>query len=94
MLYKIYVVYDREKSSTDFYQERIQETQKKYGPSQSSFQEKVFGLLVLHVKWDDGRSTLDLRNGAGYIYEVYIDKEVERKKASQIRKRAIREKSV
>jgi len=94
MLYKIYVIYDRAKSSSEFYQEKIQETQKKYGPAQSHFQEKVFGLLVLHVKWDDGKSTLDLRNGAGYIYEVYIDKEAERKKASQIRKRAIQEKSV
>lgn len=93
-LYKIYVVYDREKSSADFYQERILETRKKYGPAQSHYQERNFGLLVLHVKWDDGNSTLDLRSGAGYIYEVYIDKEAERKKASQIRKRNIQDKSV
>ena len=93
-LYKIYVVYDRAKSSAEFYQERILETRKKYGPAQSHYQEKNFGLLVLHVKWDDGKSTLDLRNGAGYIYEVYIDKVAERKKASQIRKQKIQDKSV
>lgn len=93
-LYKIYVVYDRAKSSSDFYQNRIQETRKKYGPAQSHYQEKVFGLLVLHVKWDDGKSTLDLRSGAGYIYEVYVDKDRERKKASQIRKNRIQKKSI
>jgi hypothetical protein len=93
-LYKIYVVYDRAKSSAEFYQQRILETRKKYGPAQSHYQERTFGLLVLHVKWDDGKSTLDLRNGAGYIYEVYVDKEMERKKASEIRKRTVQEKSV
>lgn len=94
LLYKIYVVYDREKSSADFYQERILATRKKYGPAQSHYQERVFGLLVLHVKWDDGKSTLDLRSGAGYIYEVYVDKDAERRKASKDRKRNIKKKSI
>lgn len=94
LLYKIYVIYDRAKSSKDFYQELIQKTRKEYGPAQSHYQERVFGLLVLHVKWDDGVSSLDLRSGAGYIYEVYIDKAAERKKASQIRKKSIQNKSI
>lgn len=93
-LYKIYVVYDRSKSSAEFYQERILATRKNYGPAQSHYQERVFGLLVLHVKWDDGKSTLDLRSGAGYIYEVYVDKDAERRKASKIRKKNIKEKSI
>lgn len=94
LLYKIYVIYDRQKSSADFYQDLIVKTRKEYGPAQSHYQERVFGLLVFHVKWDDGKSTLDLRSGAGYIYEVYIDKVAERKKASQIRKKKIKEKSI
>ena len=94
LLYKIYVVYDRAKSSDAFYQERIVETRKQFGPAQSHYQEKVFGLLVLHVKWDDGTSSFDLRSGAGYIYEVYVDKKAERKKAAQIRKRQTQEKSI
>lgn len=93
-LYKIYVVYDRAKSSTEFYQKLITDTQSKYGPAQSHYQESNFGLLVLHVKWDDGKSTLDLRSGAGYIYEVYVDKDAEQKKASQIRKRKLKESSI
>lgn len=94
LLYKIYVVYDRAKSSADFYQEKILATRKKYGPAQSHYQERVYGLLVLHVKWDDGKSTLDLRSGAGYIYEVLVNKDAERKKASLIRKKNIKEKSI
>lgn len=93
-LYKIYVVYDRAKSSQDFYQQRIEQTRKKFGTPQSQYQERVFGLLVLHVKWDDGKSTLDIRSGAGYIYEVYVDKEAERKKAAQIRTKKIQKKSI
>jgi len=94
LLYKIYVVFDRAKSSDDFYQQRILQTRKKYGSAQSHYQEKTFGLLVFHVKWDDGKSTLDIRSGAGYIYEVYVDKEREMKKASTIRQRKIQEKSI
>jgi len=94
MLYKIYVIYDRAKASPEFYQQRIEDKRKLYGPAQSHYQEKVFGILVLHVKWDDGKSSMDLRSGAGYIYEVYVDKGAERKKASQIRKKKIQEKSI
>jgi hypothetical protein len=94
LLYKIYVVYNRAKSSDKFYQKRIIESRKQFGPAQSHYQEKVFGLLVLHVKWDDGTSSFDLRSGAGYIYEVYVDKKAERKKAAQARQRKIQEKSI
>jgi len=94
LLYKIYVVYDRAKSSAEFYQQRITETRKKYGAPQSHYQEKVYGLLIFHVKWGDGNSSLDLRSGAGYIYEVYVDKLAERKKASEYRKRKLKSKSI
>ena len=93
-LYKIYVIYDRAKSSAEFYQQRIEATRKQYGSAQSHYQEHVYGILVLHVKWDDGKSSLDLRSGAGYIYEVYVDKDAERRKASQIRKKKIKDKSI
>ena len=94
LLYKIYVIYDRAKSSSEFYQQLIKDTRKKYGPAQSHYQEQVFGLLVLHVKWNDGKSSLDLRSGAGYIYEVYTDNDAERRKASQVRKKRMKEKSI
>ena len=93
-LYKIYVVYDRTRSSADFYQKLIGEAQKRYGPAQSHYQENVFGILVLHVKWDDGTSSMDLRSGAGYIYEVLVDISAERKKANQIREKRTLKKSI
>jgi hypothetical protein len=86
-LYKIYIVYDREKSTQEFYKGLIDHAYKEYGPAQSHYQENVFGIEVLHVKWDDGKSTLDLRSGAGYVYQVLIDKDAERRKANQIRQK-------
>ena len=93
-MYKIYIVYDRDKSTEAFYKELIEKTRKQYGPAQSHYQENIFGILVLHVKWDDGSSTLDLRSGAGYVYEVLIDKDAERKKANQIRQKRTLEESI
>ena len=89
-LYKIFVVYDRAKSSNDFYKSLIKKTQKEHGNASSYYQENVMGIVVLHAIWDDGTSTLDLRSGAGYIYEVMINKAAERKKAlAQQRKGSI-----
>ena len=93
-LYKIYIVYDQEKSSEAFYKELIEKTRKEYGPAQSHYQENIFGILVLHVKWDDGSSTMDLRSGAGYVYEVLIDKGAEREKGNQIRQKRTLEESI
>ena len=53
-LYKIYIVYDRARSTETFYK---------------------------------STSTLDLRSGAGYVYEVMIDKAAERDKAKQLRRK-------
>ncbi|WP_455200306.1 hypothetical protein [Kaarinaea lacus] len=86
-LYKIYIVYDREKSTDRFYKSLIDKAHKEYGPAQSHYQENVFGILVLHVKWDDGTSIMDLRSGAGYVYEVLIDKAAEREKANKLRRK-------
>jgi hypothetical protein len=93
-LYKIYIVYDREKSTDAFYKALIDQAHKDYGPAQSHYQENIFGILVLHVKWDDGSSTLDLRSGAGYVYQVLIDKAAEREKANQIRQKRALEESI
>lgn len=89
-LYKIYIVYDRKVSTQKFYLNLIDKTQKQYGNSQSNYQENVMGIPVLHVKWDDGQSIMDLRSGAGYVYKVLIDKSAQKQKAlQQQRKRSI-----
>ncbi|WP_455206502.1 hypothetical protein [Kaarinaea lacus] len=93
-LYKIYIVYDREKSTDAFYKELIDKAHKEYGSAQSHYQENIFGIQVLHVKWDDGSSTMDLRSGAGYVYQVLIDKTAEREKANRIRQKRSLEESI
>jgi hypothetical protein len=89
-LYKIYIVYDRKVSTQDFYLKLIDKAQEQYGNAQSNYQENVMGIPVLHVKWDDGESIMDLRSGAGYVYKVLIDKSAQKEKAlQQQRKRSI-----
>ena len=80
-LYKIYIVYDRALNSPEFYQQKITEAQQKYGPSQGQFDENVFGLTVKHTTWEDEQSLLDLRSGAGFIFEVLMDKKTAQAKA-------------
>jgi len=93
-LYKIYKVYDRARSSKEFYQQLISDAQKLYGPAQSHYQENVFGILVLHVKWEDSVTSMDLRSGAGYIYQVLVDIAADHKKGNQLRKKHTLEKSI
>lgn len=89
-LYKIYVVYDRAVSTQAFYLDLIDKAQAQYGNAQSNYQENVFGILVIHAKWDDGKSIMDLRSGAGYVYKVLIDKAAQQEKnLVQQRKRSI-----
>ena len=89
-LYKIYVVYGREVSTQAFYLDLIDKAQEQYGNAQSHYQENVFGILVIHAKWDDGKSIMDLRSGAGYVYQVLIDKAAQKEKdLHQQRKRSI-----
>lgn len=80
-LYKIYIVYDRALTSPEFYQQKIAEARQKYGPSQGHFEENVFGLTVKHTTWEGEQSLLDLRSGAGFIFEVLMDKKVAQAKA-------------
>ena len=79
-LYKIYVVYGRERSTREFYKKLIDQTQRVYGPAKSHYQEKYYGITVLHVKWEDQQSELDLRSGAGFVYQVLTDKKTKQKK--------------
>jgi hypothetical protein len=73
-LYKVYIVYDKSLTSDEFYQQKIDETKAKYGEAKDRFDENYFGLPVKHIYWEDERSVLDLRLGAGFVYKVLIDK--------------------
>ena len=73
-LYKIYVVYNRTASNDRLYNDLIQQHAALHGEPHETYQEKVFGMLVKHVAWINEESILDLRSGAGYIYQVRIDR--------------------
>jgi hypothetical protein len=89
-LYKIFIVYDRALTSPEFYRQKITEARKKYGKPQGQFEEQVFGLTVKHTTWEGEQSVLDLRSGAGFIFEVLMDKKVaQAKKVRQQLKNAI-----
>ncbi|HSG05583.1 MAG TPA: hypothetical protein VLB09_04205 [Nitrospiria bacterium] len=87
-LYKIFVVYDRILFHTRFYDELAKEMEDSFGPPGRVFEEKFFGLDIQHTLWEDSGSVLDLRKGAGFIYQVRIDKKRndEKKKAIARRK--------
>lgn len=89
-LYKIFVVYDRIFFHTRLYEDLIEEMKKSFGPPLKTYQEKFFGLSIQHTRWEDDASVLDLRKGAGFIYQVRIDKAAEHEKArAQTKKKGI-----
>lgn len=80
-LYKIFIVYDRALTSPQFYRQQITEASRKYGSPQGQFEEKVLGLTVKHTTWEGEQTLLDLRSGAGFVFEVLMDKDVAQAKA-------------
>lgn len=89
-LYKIFIVYDRIYFHTRFYEKLVEETTAAYGKPQDTYQEEFFGIPILHARWEDSASVLDLRKGAGFIYQVRIDKMAAEKKAKErARKKSI-----
>lgn len=77
-LYKIYLVYNKSfDTGTDsdaFYQALVQQHTDQYGKAHNTFQETVYGIKVQHNAWMNDDSVLDLRSGAGYVYQVRLDR--------------------
>ncbi|MBI3610238.1 MAG: hypothetical protein HY204_06000 [Nitrospirae bacterium] len=89
-LYKIFIIYDRIYFHTPFYENLVKATKKSYGAPHDTYQEDLFGMPIQHTRWEDAVSVLDLRKGAGFIYQVRIDKAAAQKKAkAQTRKKSI-----
>jgi len=89
-LYKVFIIYDRVLFHTRFYEELIEKTKKTYGDPKDAYQEDFFGLPIQHTRWEDSTSILDLRRGAGFIYQVRIDKTTnEIKTKAQTKKKSI-----
>ncbi len=73
-LYKIFIVYDRQPELRKLYNHLKQSLVSHFGRAEQEFKRTVFGLVVTHTQWDDGKTLLDLREGAGFVYQVRIDK--------------------
>jgi len=75
-LYKIFIVYDPKfVSDTDaLYTQLKQRLVSHFGKANNVFTRKIFGLSVTHSQWEDSDTLLDLREGAGFVYQVRIDK--------------------
>jgi hypothetical protein len=86
-LYKIFIIYDRTLFHTPFYDRLIEEVKRQYGPPQDSYTEPFFDLTIQHTLWEDEASTLDLRKGAGFIYQVRIHKAAAEKKERSAHKK-------
>ena len=86
-LYKIFIVYDRIFFHTRFYQKLAEEVRTQFGDPKDTYQENFFGLSIQHTLWEDSESILDLRKGAGFIYQVRIDKEAAARKKKTLRRK-------
>lgn len=72
-LYKIYTVYHRNLTQPEFYAALLADMKKRHGEPLRSYEDQVMGLPVRHVEWKDQHNTIDLRMGAGFIFEVRFD---------------------
>lgn len=86
-LYKIYVVYDRVMTHTRLYEQLVERFTKEHGPPTRSYQDDYFGLPIQHTVWEDDRTTLDIRKGAGFVFQVRVDRATAEKKAKAVQKR-------
>ena len=80
-LYTVYIVADRSQASAGFYKQLIKQTKDRHGEPKAEFQEQVFGIKVQHTAWEDKQTILDVRSGAGFVYQVLIHKSAAQQKA-------------
>jgi hypothetical protein len=86
-LYKIFIIYDRSHYDTPFYEQLIEDVASRYGLPQKTYEEEFFGLQIQHTLWENEDTLLDLRKGAGFVYQVRTDKTAAQKKARPQKKR-------
>lgn len=89
-LYKIYVIYPKSHALTKNYQNQLTRFKQKFGDPSDSSRESYYGMEIQHNRWDNVITSLDLRLGAGFIYEVWVQKKAAKLKAlQQERKKSI-----
>ncbi len=79
-LYKVFTVYDRVLTNPENYSKLVDDLKKQFGEPARRYEDANFGIKVLHTEWSTETSTLDLRMGAGFIYEVRFENRVAQEK--------------
>ena len=80
-VYKIFIVYDRSDDDNLQYNQLVDKFIGDFGKPHSTYDETVFGIAVTHTIWEDEHSTLDVRHGAGYVYQVRVNKKLIKEKS-------------
>jgi hypothetical protein len=72
-LYKVFTVYRREFTNPENYAKLVEDLKGQFGEPTRRYDDQTFGIRVTHTEWSSATTTLDLRMGAGFIYEVRFE---------------------
>ena len=89
-LYKIYTIHKSKENESAFYKTKIIELQTVLGEPKEIYTDELFDMPIVHHIWETDTEKLDLRYGAGYVYEVRTNKSsADQKQLAIDRKHAI-----
>jgi len=73
-LYKIYLIHSDLQKDLVLYDRMADDLATTYGPPARVYHEEIMGLMIIHTIWEDETTMLDLRFGAGFVFEVHTDR--------------------
>lgn len=80
-VYKIFIIIDEDKKGDrKLYEKLVTATRNLYGEPKQRYVENNFNMQISHTRWHNQHTILDLRKGAGFVFKVIIDKQLNREK--------------
>lgn len=73
-LYKLFIIHASDQREALLYHQLTQRLTAAHGPPHRAYDEVVFGLRITHTVWEDPATSLDLRFGGGFVFEVHTDR--------------------
>lgn len=73
-LYKVYLIHSDLQKDLVLYNRMAEDLVGTYGPPARTYHEEIMGLTIIHTIWEDDTAMLDLRYGAGFVFEVHTDR--------------------
>jgi hypothetical protein len=73
-LYKVYLIHSDLQKDLVLYNRMADELAGTYGPPARTYHEEVMGLMIIHTIWENESTVLDLRFGAGFVFQVHTDR--------------------